>query len=515
MKHVEVCTPQRPRRKPVLMTASRRVSVLHRWLGVALCLMLALWFFTGSVLSFVPFPSLSHGDRIAGSEPIDFGRLGIEPAVALRAADDPFIDHARLISVAGQPRYVIVRGQQPVLAIDGQTGELARLLDAAMARAIAERFFSGTVQAIEGPFEHDQWTVHDGYVPYQPFYKAVLNDAAGTHLYVSARSGEVVQRTRRFERGWNYVGAVVHWVNVVPLRAHYELWRRVMWTLALGGIVLAAAGLFLGYVRYINLKRQLRPGLSPFSGLLRWHHAIGLFAGVLILSWVSSGWLSLDTGTFFSRAQPSSARIDRLRGMSLPAAAEAFPVSLVQTLGSAREVEFSALNAQPLLVIRDRDKPLSKLVIGAAGQTMQIRESLPDELVRAAVQVAWSPLRVTELRPISADDAYSLRGKPLPSTTRRLVLDDEAESWVQIDAATGQIVSVLDRSRRVYRWLVDGLHTFDFPLLNKAGSLWHVLLLIGTTSGFALSCTGVVLGFKRLRRSIPQVGTRSARVPQS
>ena len=339
MKHVEVCTPQRPRRKPVLMTASRRVSVLHRWLGVALCLMLALWFFTGSVLSFVPFPSLSHGDRIAGSEPIDFGRLGIEPAVALRAADDPFIDHARLISVAGQPRYVIVRGQQPVLAIDGQTGEFARLLDAAMARAIAERFFNGTVQAIEGPFEHDQWTVHDGYVPYQPFYKAVLNDAAGTHLYVSARSGEVVQRTRRFERGWNYVGAVVHWVNVVPLRANYELWRRVMWTLALGGIVLAAAGLFLGYVRYINLKRQLRPGLSPFSGLLRWHHAIGLFAGVLILSWVSSGWLSLDTGTFFSRAQPSSARIDRLRGMSLPAAAEAFPVSLVQTLGSAREVE--------------------------------------------------------------------------------------------------------------------------------------------------------------------------------
>jgi hypothetical protein len=66
-------------------------------------------------------------------------------------------------------------------------------------------------------------------------------------------------------------------------------------------------------------------------------------------------------------------------------------------------------------------------------------------------------------------------------------------------AAGGDIVSVLDRSGRVRRWLVEGLHTFDFPWLNRAGPLWHMLLLIGTSCGFVLGCTGAVLGYRRLR----------------
>jgi hypothetical protein len=52
----------------------------------------------------------------------------------------------------------------------------------------------------------------------------------------------------------------------------------------------------------------------------------------------------------------------------------------------------------------------------------------------------------------------------------------------------------------VRRWLVEGLHTFDFPWLNRAGPLWHVLLLLGTAAGFVLSVSGAVLGWRRLRR---------------
>jgi hypothetical protein len=71
-----------------------------------------------------------------------------------------------------------------------------------------------------------------------------------------------------------------------------------------------------------------------------------------------------------------------------------------------------------------------------------------------------------------------------------------------MDAATGQVISIMDTSRRIHRWLVDGPHTFDFPLLNEAGPLWHVLLLMATTAGFLFSCTGVVLAFRRLRKSL-------------
>lgn len=496
------------RSKPVLLGIAKRISVVHRWLGVALCLLVSLWLVTGSVLSFVPFPALGSGERIAGREVIDVGQLRVEPVDALQAAGSAFVERFRLITVAGQPRYVINRGQQPVMAIDGSGGSVLGFIDAATAGQVAERFFAGRALGVQGPLEVDQWTVHDPYVAYRPFYRVSMDDAAGTVLYVSARSGEVVQRTRRFERSWNYLGAVTHWINVVPLRANYPLWRRVMWTLALGGIMLITAGLFLGIVRSINLKRLRRPGLSPFSGWLRWHHSVGLFAGILVLSWVSTGWLSLDVGTFFSSPQPASIQIERLRGIPLLQAVQSFPVARIAGFAAAREIEFGSLNSQPLLVLRDRDPQASRVVLVDTGGGVQVAASVPDGALQAAVQSAWAPLHVTELRHVSADDAYSLRRAPLPPATRRVVLDDASRSWVQIDAASGQIVSVLDRSRRLYRWVVDGPHTFDFPLLNRAGSLWHVLLLIGTSSGFALSCSGVVLGFRRLRRSGGQAKAR-------
>jgi hypothetical protein len=38
---------------------SRKVLPVHRWLGITVGLLFALWFASGSILSFVPFPSLA------------------------------------------------------------------------------------------------------------------------------------------------------------------------------------------------------------------------------------------------------------------------------------------------------------------------------------------------------------------------------------------------------------------------------------------------------------------------
>jgi uncharacterized iron-regulated membrane protein len=495
--------PNSSKKRPVLLKISKHVSVVHRWLGISLCLLLAMWFATGGVLSFVPFPSLSGDERIAGGEVIDPNRIRVEPAVAMAAADSAFVEHFRLISVQGRPRYLLSLSGGPVVAVGAEDGELLNPLTPDAARGVAERFSGLTAVRIEGPFDYDQWIVNNVYDPYRPLYKVDMNDAAATTLYVSARSGEVVQRTRRTERIWNYVGAVSHWINPTILRKDYAVWNRVMWTLVLSGIVLTLAGGWLGLVRYINLRRQRRSGLSPFTGWLRWHHSIGLFAGVLVLSWASSGALMLNKGrTFFPSDRPSTDRIGRLRGISLADAAATFPTSQLGKLRGAREMEFIALGARAFLLVRSDGLQVSQVVSIDGEHGLRFAAVVPDALLVSAVQSAWWPSGVVGVEHVTADDAYILRGKPLPPTTRRIVLGDPAQTWVQVDAASGQIISILDRSRRVYRWLVDGLHTFDFPVLNRVGSLWHVLLLMGVASGFVFSCTGIVIGVKRLRRSI-------------
>lgn len=42
------------------------IVLSHRWLGIAFCLLFAMWFASGIVMHFVPFPSLTEVERLAG-----------------------------------------------------------------------------------------------------------------------------------------------------------------------------------------------------------------------------------------------------------------------------------------------------------------------------------------------------------------------------------------------------------------------------------------------------------------
>ena len=55
----------------------RALVWFHRWAGVALCLFFAMWFATGAVLSFVPFPSLPDGVKLERAEIIPMAAVSV------------------------------------------------------------------------------------------------------------------------------------------------------------------------------------------------------------------------------------------------------------------------------------------------------------------------------------------------------------------------------------------------------------------------------------------------------
>lgn len=77
------------------------VAWLHRWTGVAFCLMFAVWFASGLVLALVPFPALSPQQRWSEAERIDLRKLAVAPAQALRHVHDAIT--LRLVSIDGRP----------------------------------------------------------------------------------------------------------------------------------------------------------------------------------------------------------------------------------------------------------------------------------------------------------------------------------------------------------------------------------------------------------------------------
>ena len=69
-----------------------------------------------------------------------------------------------------------------------------------------------------------------------------------------------------------------------------------------------------------------------------------------------------------------------------------------------------------------------------------------------------------------------------------------------MDPARGGIVLKTDDTRRLRRWLYQGLHSLDFPFLYYKRPLWDVVVIVLSIGGLALSATTLVPAWRRLRR---------------
>ncbi|WP_080870255.1 PepSY domain-containing protein [Xanthomonas campestris] len=466
---------------------------LHRWTGVAFCLMFAVWFASGLVLAFVPFPSLSPQQRWSAAERIDLSRLTVAPAHALRSVRDATA--LRLVSIGGRPSYV-VGSTTATVAVDGIDGQVRGVLPPEAAGAIAAAFGHAAVRRLDGPLDYDQWSVHQKFDPWRPLYRAALQDDLGTVLYVSARTGEVVQRTRASERAWNWVGSVPHWLYFTQLRRSFTAWDRTVWWLALAALCSASAGTVLGVYRTWQRAHSPKSAWSGFRGWLRWHHGLGLIAAVFVLGWIFSGWLSMDHGRLFSKGIPDPAQVARYAGAPLPTVLAGVDAEAVRCLSGATLIEFTAVGGRPIAVGRGPAGP--SVSDGMPGRITGTRLS-PDAIRRAAAR-AWS----LDHDPMPSDSAEALyrQADGIATDALRLTVASPGRTALYFDAANGTPLLALDASRRTYAWVYLAIHTTNFPLLQSHPVIRRIAQLGPLLLGLAFSLTGVVLGARRLMRSL-------------
>ncbi|WP_245228187.1 hypothetical protein [Xanthomonas bromi] len=471
---------------------------MHRWIGVSLCLSFLVWFSSGLVMLFVPFPSLPDAARWAGSEPLALADVRVAPAAALTRGGDGL----RLLSIAGHPRYVVAQGTR-LVSIDARTGAALGLLGPTQARTVAERFARLPVRRLDGPLQSDQWIVHQRLDPWRPFYRAELDDADGTTLYVSARTGEVMQRTRGSERRWNWLGAIPHWLYFSVLRRDFVAWDRTVWWLALSALAGALAGTALGIHRSLQHRRRHPTGWSPYRGLLRWHHGLGLAAAAIVLTWIFSGWLSMDHGRLFSRGQPAPEALLRYAGTDLDTALARVAPTALRALEGSSEIGFQLVGGQAWASGHGRGAVTTLRLQGAGAAHPLTRAARVDAIGQAATR-AW-PLATTI---DGASDALYRQADAIAANALCLTLATPKGARLYVDADTGQPLLLLDRSRQAYAWLYFALHTTRLPGLVEHPRL-HIVLQLGLLAlGWCLSLTGLLLAVRAVRRRRPQRAAR-------
>jgi hypothetical protein len=480
----------------------RVLVVTHRWLGIALAPLFAMWFASGIVMHFVPYPQLSESERLGGLPPLALDNALHAPADAVIALGMSDVRRVRLVQRADGPVYIIssASGSTALRAADlASAGVTSRPLALVIAAEYARQ--RGIKAADSGKLtliDYDQWTVAERYQRFRPLYRLALDDDAGTEVYVSAKTGEVVLDTTRRERRWNFAGSVVHWIYPPQLRSQRALWSAILWWLSLAAFVSVLAGVVLGVVR-LRLGGTRR--FSPYRGMHWWHHVIGLLTLFFVTTWIFSGWLSMDDGLLFSRARTSDAEIAAISGAARWD--RLTDEELRQINPSAREVEWFALGGK--LFRREVTAPTEQRLT-EIGSAEPHRPFLPVRSVRPiAVQLGSTCRDPTE---VDRADGYAIASIIQDSPVYRIICGGV---WYDIDGANGALSQKTDPSRRAYRWLYQAVHTLDFPALAARPMLRTVLVVSLCAMGLVFSLTGIVIGWRRLR---PR-GSRRAALPRS
>ena len=471
--------------------AKRWLYLIHRWVGIGASLLLAMWFLSGFVMLYVPYPSLTQAERLAGLAPIQWQAVHAFPAIGEAAKG------ARIMLEQGVdgPRWR-VRAGTAEHSYSATTGALQPPADEARARRVAEAFSHARVRSVER-VERDQWTVAGGFNFARPLWKLRLATPDNRELYVSSTSSAVVQDTLDWERLWNWLGSVPHWIYPTLLRQDQPLWRQVVIWTSFAGIVSAATGMWIGVLRF-RLRKRFKGGrMSPYQGWKRWHHWFGLTGGLLLTTWIVSGWLSVDPGRVFESPGLSEQALATYSGAGALPVVDWARAAQAPALRDARQVRLAWAGGTPLLVPEHQGdmRPAvdARTLTPVAYDAAQLRSAATKLLPGVSVAGAeW----------IHASDNYWYdTSGPIELPVLRVRFDDAAGTWVHLSPRTGEMVGDIDTRRRVYRWLYSGLHDWDIAGFVTRRPLWDLWMWLWLLPGTIVSVSSVVIGWQRLRRS--------------
>ena len=534
-----------------LSRIKRWILLGHRWLGIGTCLLFFLWFLSGVVMMYVGHPKLTWQERLEHLPPLEASQSLLSPADAFqRAGIHGTVTDLRLANArAGQPVYIArirpdtrpapdaPRPEPHLVALDARTGALLPPTDPATALGSAQVYLeqaglsppssSSTLPAsslrqpspasaqdspgkplYQGITAEDAHTHSKAMDLHRPLHKVLLPDADQTLLYISGTTGEVVRDAPRLERGFNYLGAWLHWLYL--FRDTAIDWTDLIIWLSVIGIVSVISGFLSGIIRW-RFSRPYRSGSrSPFApGALRWHHILGLVFALTTFTWIFSGLMSMNPWDIFE-ADDSIIDARRISSPDIqPSHATATPQALLaSTTTPVRELQWHTLLGKTRVkTVQTHEAPP-----GNADQPLLLSArtgkpyTLEPERLRSALftlQPGYPP-RIDILR---QDDFYyysraehTMGGgrKPHPLPIWRVRYDDPNQTWLHIDPTTGQVLNEMDSYQRAERWFFALLHSWDWLPLLQNRPLWDIFMLVLAAGGLALSATGIWIAGHRL-----------------
>jgi len=491
----------------------RVLVIFHRYLGIAVGILMLIWFASGIVMMYVGFPRFTDQERISALSSIPW-QTCCRVASGLIQDDQQFY-RVQIENLLGTPVLRLRLPPRPDTVIDLAQGVDVRRFDIADTQAIAldaaTRMTGPAAVVSAAATDEDQWTV-GRYRRDRPLHRFTFDDPERSTIYVSSTSGRIVLRTTQAQRFWNWLGAIPHWFYLTALRSDGPLWSEtVIWASILGAF-LTVLGLYLGIAQF----RSSRDGkLSPYRGLFYWHHLAGLVFGIFTLTFVVSGLVSMNPWGFLEE-RGGGGEAGWLEGP--PPTWGEVRVSLA--VMQARSVNAVNLTTAPLAgklfwLATAADGTVTRF--DASGNAAPLSEA---ELAQAAERIVGANGMSTQGILREEDDYYFNHHDQVVLPVYRIVANDADHTRYYLDPTSGALLRRADANARWHRWLFAGLHRLDFAAWLRARPAWDIIMITLMLGGLAASATGVYLAVRRIRSDVVMLvrlatGARSGSAAQS
>jgi hypothetical protein len=486
----------------------RAAILVHRWLGVVLCLVFMLWFSSGIGMMYWEFPEVTAADRVERAPALTPGAIHLSPLEAFSTLGKSGAPgRVRLNTFDGRPVYRFVTDREEAL-VYADTG--ARQVE--VSRELMQRVASAWTRqppdaaTVDEMSDVDQWTVQGSIRRLGRLSK--FSWPTGEAVYVAHSSGEVVQYTTTASRIGAYLGPIPHWLYFTPLRKHQRQWSDlVIWTSGIGTFT-ALLGIAIGIWTFSPSARYRgagKPTRFPYRGSKRQHAILGLIFGVGAATWAFSGMLSMDpfpiaSGTSAgSEGREGGGLAQALRGrLSMDAFAGRHPREALAAVAGldVKELELASVAEESVYLATLAGGRTWILGLDGRASAEFDRKQLAGIVTKAA------PAGLAELREVAQYDRYyrdRRRKLPLPVVLARL--NDADQTRYYIDPRTARIVGRYNSSDWVGRWLYHGLHSLDFPWLYNHRPAWDIVMIACMIGGTALCVTSLILAWSVVRSS--------------
>ena len=283
---------------------------------------------------------------------------------------------------------------------------------------------------------------------------------------------------------------------------------------------------------------------------MKWHHYAGLLFGVLTITWVFSGLVSLDVipgiqESLYS-AQQVAAGAGSVQGEGATVDLDALTLENLRTAAATVSGSFAPKELELLQFGGERYwiayRPPTPDTVGEwssrsgmdfmtptlDGEHVLISPMRPDHAfarfddatVMRVAREAMPGVRIRDATWLTDYDDYYYKtvssfdlGLPRMARTLpvlRVRYEDPAQTWLYLTPSPGQILKV-ERQDRANRWGYYGLHALDFAFLYRHRPLWDIVVVALLLGVGVSSVTSMVPAVRRLARHARRLSPRGGR----